>query len=79
MNDALFVGFVEGLGDLDGGAESLIKRQRTFLDLLRQRRPIDVGHRDERLVVFLVDAEDLADIGVIEGRRGLRFSHQPGF
>jgi len=65
MDDPLLVGFLQALGDLGGDAESFVEGKRAFLDLVRQRRPVDIGHRDEGLALFVVNAEDLADVGVV--------------
>ncbi len=78
MDYSMLVGFLQTLGDLDGDIEGFCQRQRAFLDLFRQRRPVNVGHCDERLSVFLVDAKDLADAGVVQRGSRLGFPDQAG-
>jgi len=73
VNDPCLVSLLQSLACLNSDVESFIKRQAAFLDLCVKRRPIDEGHRNEGLFVFLVDTVDAADVGVIEGCGCLRF------
>jgi len=43
-----------------------------------QRRAFQEFHGNERLPVLLTDVMDRADVGVIQGGRGLRFSLESG-
>jgi len=43
-------------------------------DTMLQRHAIEKLHGDERLVVVLSDFIDGADVGMIQGRRGLGFA-----
>lgn len=74
MNDAVLVGFLQRLRDLNGGVESFVERPRTFLYFLGEARPVDVSHRQEDRAVVFVDAVDRTDAGVVQRGGGLCFA-----
>jgi len=76
VNNTLLVRFLQTLADLHSDPQRFFDSQRPLLDLVGQAHTIDVRHRDEEPAVFLVDAVDTADVGMIETGRGLRFPDQ---
>ena len=53
--------------------------QRARLDLLFDRLPLQIGHREEGLPVNFIYLIDRADIRMIQRRCGLRFTEETGF
>ena len=73
MDDPLGVGGVERVRDLDGQVEDLVRGERLADDALFERPAFEELHGDEMPALVLVDVEDGADAGMVEGRGGLRF------
>src|SRR5581483_4731068 len=69
MNDALAMGSIERIGDLDGQIYRA-RLQRSTAEQMFQRRSFQKLHRDERNPLFLADVEKGADVRVIQ--RGSR-------
>src|SRR5690606_37310057 len=51
MDHALLVGVLHALADLDEQRQALRQRQRVLLAVVRDRRAVDVLHREERVAV----------------------------
>src|SRR5262245_55257340 len=74
MNDPLLMSSFESLRNLPCDRECLIDGNRSASDPLRQILAIDQFH-DERLdAITLLQAVDVGDVRMIEGREDLRFS-----
>ena len=71
MDDAFGVRSVERIGDLDSDGEQRLQIQRTVCRSVLQGAAVEVLHDDERLAVFFANVVDRADIGMVEGGRGL--------
>jgi hypothetical protein len=69
---------VEDVGNFDGQRENQFRFQRTPADAVLQRRSIEMFHGDEVLAVALVNLEDHADVGMVQGRRRLRLALEAG-
>ncbi len=65
MDNTLFVCGLQALACLSGNFQRLIELQRTFCDLDLDALALNVGHREERLPVYLVDFVDLANVLMI--------------
>jgi hypothetical protein len=78
MNDALGVGGVEGVDDLDGQREKNLHLQRTSGDAVLQRHAGEELHGDEGMAILFSNVVNGADIGVVQGRCGLRFALKAG-
>ena len=70
VDDALRVGRLEGVRDLDPEVEERAELERPLPDPLRERLPLEQLHGDEVLPLVLLDRVDRADAGVVEGRGG---------
>ena len=71
MDDAFGVGSVESIGNLDSDGEQRLQIHRTVADQVLQGVAVEELHGDERLAVLVADVVDGADIGMVEGGRGL--------
>ncbi len=71
MHDALGMRRVQGVGDLDAQREDGFQLHRAGGDVMLERRTFQVLHGDESFAVLLANVVDGADVGMIEGRRGL--------
>src|SRR5208337_2729824 len=70
MDDALGVGGVERIGDLDAQQKQRVEFHGTVADEMLQRCAVEVLHDDVGLAVLLAYVVDGADIGMIEGGCG---------
>ena len=71
VHDALPMGCVEGLCDLDGALERLLQRQRPLLQPLGEGFPLQVLHDQVVDAVVLAHIVERADVGVGEAGDGL--------
>ncbi len=78
MNDAFRVGGFKCVGNLDGQPEQYLQLHRPSSNPMLQRHPIQKLHDEERVPVLLPDLMDCADIGMVQGGRGLRFPLEAG-
>ena len=74
VDDALLVGFLEGLGDLPRDGERLVDRDRSALQALGEVLALDELEDEEELPVRLLEAVDGGDAGVVERREELRLA-----
>ncbi len=74
MRDPAGVGAADRVGERDGHVEEPIERQTLLRDQLRERSSVDQFHRDEALVLRLLDAVDRDDVGVFERGHRLGFA-----
>ena len=74
-------GFMRGfqsLGDLLCNRQRLIHRDRPLGDPVSQGRPFHQLQDEGSGLVALLDAVDLRDVRMVEGRQDLRFPLEPG-
>ena len=75
MDHALRVRLAQGMCQARNKGRSLICRGWVvWVDKVRQRASLDIGHGDVLLAVDLPDIENRTDVGVIEYGRGARFT-----
>ena len=77
VDDALAVGRMQGIGDLDRNLEEGLGIQRAPRYPVLQRGAIQVLHHDEWLALVLSDLINRADVGMIRRRGGTRFAPEP--
>ena len=73
MNDALAVGGIERVGNLDCQVKKQLGLQRLAGDLVLQGHAIEKLHGDERAPFVIADLVNRADVGMIQRRGGARF------
>jgi len=73
MYHPLPMGFIQGIGNLDGILQGLLQRQCAFCQPRLQRFPHQVFHNQVVDTVLLSDVMQGADMGVVEAGDG------PGF
>ena len=66
VDDALLVSLLQTAGGLGRQRQRFLERQRSLLNLLLQRRPVNIGHRDEHAAVRFADLKYCGDVRVIE-------------
>ncbi len=71
VDDALGMRGIERLGDVNADREQLLHLQRTIADEMLQRLAFQILHDDVGLIAFFADVINGADVGMIQGRRGL--------
>ncbi len=76
MNDLSGMRRFQGLRHLHGDAKDILHRQRCRIEPAPQRVAAHVLHGDERTPVFLARLIDLADVGMVERCRSLRFAQE---
>src|SRR5580658_10520414 len=74
MNDSFLMGRTESVGDLDSQLQHLLNRQGLAGNAVHQRGTFEEFHRNERFSVVFADFMDGADIGMVQGGGGLRFT-----
>ena len=74
VNDSLGVSRVEGIGDFDAEIKDGLAIQRAPGNTMLESDALQVLHRDEDLAVLLTDVVHSADVGMIQGGRGLGFA-----
>jgi len=78
MNDPLLVRRFEGFGDLLRDGESLVERDRTARDALREVVALDEFHHERGDVARALEAVDRRNVRVVERREDLGFSLEAG-
>src|SRR3989304_915072 len=61
---------VEGIGDLDAGAQGLVEWQRTFLYTIGQSLPFEVLQHQEVHPILASDVIERADVRMVQARDG---------
>ena len=74
VNDVFGVRGIQRVGDLDGQRQQIFAVHRAPVDAVLQRLPIQEFHGDERLAVLLANIVNRADVGMVQGGGGLRFT-----
>ena len=74
MNDVFAMSGIERFGNLDGEVEEPLEVHRLAGYGVLQSLAVQILHGDERAAIFRSDIVDSADIGMIQGRSGLRFA-----
>ena len=78
MNDAGLVRRLERLGDLRRDRQGVVERDRSLRDPLLQGLPVDQLQHERARAALLLDAVDLRDVRMIEGREQLGFPLEAG-
>jgi hypothetical protein len=78
VNDSFGVRRVEGVRDFDAEVEEGFEFDRPGADAVLQRDAIEKLHCDKGFAVLIVDVVDGADVGMIEGGRGLGLTLKAG-
>src|SRR5258708_25494521 len=78
MTNGVGGGWLQCIGDGDAKAEERVRFNGAARDAVLQRRAIQKLHGNERLSVLCTDVINRADVGVVQGRRGLRLALEPG-
>ena len=74
MDDALAVGRIQRLGNLDGDAEGLTNRNGRHGETFGQRVSLEQLHHEKGNAVLLADVVERADVGVAHAGNCARFS-----
>ncbi len=74
VDDPFGMGGIEGIRNFDGERENQVRFQRTIADAMLQRHAVQKLHNNERLTFVLGNLVYHADIGMAEGRGGLRLA-----
>ena len=74
MHNAFGVGGIERVCDFDGERKKSLDLHGTSADPVLERCALEQLHGDEGLSVLIADVMDGADVGMVQSRRGLRFS-----
>ncbi len=77
MDDALVVGFLQRLGDLQGDRQRLVDRHRSVLQPLREVFTFDELEREKGVPVGLFEPVDGGDIRMIQGREQMGLAAEP--
>ena len=77
VDDALLVGRLQGLRDLQGNLEGFVRRDGASADPLRQRRTLHQLQDERSQLARFLQAVDDTDVGMIERRQQLRFPLKP--
>lgn len=64
MHDALGMGFVQRVGNLDRHLENAGLGERPLSDELAQRLSVDILHRDVTNAAIFADIVDVRDVGM---------------
>ena len=78
MNDSFRVRRVQRVCDLNSEQKQRLQFKRAVADQVLQSLAIQELHGDERLAALLADVVNRADVGMVESRRGLRFTLKTG-
>ena len=70
------MGFRQSIGDLQGDVERLGQIKAITFDFFRKHFAVDILHRNERKIAFIIDFVNRADVGVIEPGSGLGFAKE---
>ena len=74
VNDVFGVRSIERVGDFDGESEEVFDIHGAAVDAVLERLPIKEFHGDEGVAILLADIVNRADVGMVQGRGGLRFT-----
>ena len=74
VDDALFVGVLERLGDLARDCQGLVERYPALLHALGERRTFDQLEDQGARLAGLFDAVDRGDVRMVEARQHLRLA-----
>ncbi len=74
VDDALRMRHIEGVGNFNGEVLQILQFHRAARDGVFQRLAFQIFHGDEGGAILLADIMDRADVGMIQGRGGLRFA-----
>ena len=74
MNDSLAVGGVERVRDFNAQADHGFGVERTAHDAVFQGLSVEEFHGDEGLAVLFINFVNGADVGMVQGRGGLRLA-----
>src|ERR1700746_2501521 len=74
MNNALGVGGIERVCDVDSKRQDRFHREGTAPDAVLERRPFQKFHCDEGVTILLARVVDGADVWMVQCRRSLRFA-----
>ena len=77
MDDPLLVRRFERFGNLPRDGQRLVERDRTERDALRQILALDELHHDRTHTATFLEAVDVRDVRVIDGRKRLGFAREP--
>src|SRR5580704_9889985 len=77
MHDALGMGGVERIGNLDPERKKRVNIERPSCDAVLQGPALEKLHRDVRLLVTLADFVNGADVGMVQRRSGAGLSPEP--
>ena len=77
MDHAVPMRVVQGVGDLDGGAQREWQRQRAVFESPGERRAVDILHHQEDRRAVVADVMERADIGVCDAGDGAGFVAKP--
>src|SRR5246127_1299018 len=78
MNDAFAMSGIESVGHFNRQAEQNVGIERFSANTMLQGNALKKLHGDERLAILLADVVDGANVWVIQGRGGLRFTLEAG-
>jgi hypothetical protein len=78
VDDALLVSRGQGIRDLPGHLEGLVKRQRSLLEAIGQGLANQVLHDEEGLSAFFADVVQRTDVGMSEHGDRLGFALEAG-
>ena len=74
MDDAAGMRRIQRIGDLNSQGQQFVQRQRLAVDVLLQRHSVEELHGDEGLAIVFIDFVNGADVGMVQGRGGLRLA-----
>jgi hypothetical protein len=74
VDDAFGVGGIESFGDLNGNVEETLEFNWLAIDDVLEGGSIEEFHGDEGATVFFADVVDGANVWMVEGGGGLRFT-----
>jgi hypothetical protein len=71
------MGFPQAFCDLEGDVQGFCDLERLPDDSLLEAHPVDKGHGDIHLAVLFLNLIDCANVGMVEGGRGLGLAQEP--
>src|ERR1022692_1304358 len=74
VDDAFCMGCIERVRNLDGPRQNQFVFHRSACNSMLQRQPIQKLRGDKVWTIALVNLEDHADVGMVQGRSGLSFA-----
>src|SRR5262249_6070615 len=78
VDEALLVGVLQAVADLEEGVEELVGVGGLGLEEVLDRGPLDALHGDVVLTLLLAWLDDLDDVRVVEEDQGLRLALEAG-